>query len=425
MRSLYPSAHHDRFVHSLGVYHLGTLAFRNIKINSTKYLNDILKDEEWDLIQSSFEIACLMHDCGHSPFSHTFEHYYVLNRGEEIDDRLRVNFQEDEDFSRDYKRSSPAAHEKISCLVLLEKYRESILKCGGNPFLVGRMIMGCTYRNNPSILCKVHNKFINLLNGTALDVDSLDYIQRDSWASGVNNVSIDYDRLLGSLVIKLDKVGDPIVGFKKHAISVLENISLGRNFLYKWIYSHHKVLYDQYLLTNSVDLIDKETNNEFCRELFSIDNFYEPKSYNGTHLFLPTDDDVFYCLKKFHKDGSVIDEYLSRSYKYKALWKTQIEFDNIFEGLSSEDLMEIETQLNLKELDSFLGENSNICISAKPKLKGFKQNHYFIFIDGSTIDASKLVNVKDEQNRFFYLYVSQDCLGRKKEIIQKILSFKN
>ena len=32
MRVLYPSAHHDRFIHSLGVYHLGKMAFSHLRM---------------------------------------------------------------------------------------------------------------------------------------------------------------------------------------------------------------------------------------------------------------------------------------------------------------------------------------------------------------------------------------------------------
>ena len=38
---------------------------------------------------------------------------------------------------------------------------------------------------------------------------------------------------------------NPVNFFKKSALSVLENVSIGRNFLYKWIYSHYKVQYEQ------------------------------------------------------------------------------------------------------------------------------------------------------------------------------------
>ena len=258
MRALYPSAHHDRFAHSLGVYYLGQLAFSNLKKNSFEFLKDY--DLNWELIQNSFEIACLLHDCGHSPFSHTFEHYYVFGQeGQNVSQRLNSFFSTDPSFSQDIKKASPAPHEKISALVVLEKFYDAIEDVGGNPKLVARMIMGVQYRKNRDFEEAFFNCFIRLLNGAVIDVDSLDYIQRDSWASGVNNVSIDYERLLRALIINIDERDLPVMGFKKHVVSVLENISIGRNFLYRWIYSHHKITYDQHLLIESIELIDKKT----------------------------------------------------------------------------------------------------------------------------------------------------------------------
>src|SRR5699024_3270354 len=91
MRMLYPSARHDRFIHSLGTFFLGhkaflcfrTNVFRNYgqKTNTRADHYHIYQDEKtnelfWRKCQVLFEIACLLHDCGHAPFSPTFEFHY-------------------------------------------------------------------------------------------------------------------------------------------------------------------------------------------------------------------------------------------------------------------------------------------------------------------------------------------------------------
>ena len=62
MRALYPSAHHDRFVHSLGVFHLGKMAYkgliRNIKNQSYFKGNEAF----WKKREVCFQMACLLHD---------------------------------------------------------------------------------------------------------------------------------------------------------------------------------------------------------------------------------------------------------------------------------------------------------------------------------------------------------------------------
>lgn len=63
-RSLFPSAHHDRFIHSLGVYHLGQKIVDSIK---RRYKGKQFTDYD-DVVYESYILACLLHDVCHSPF---------------------------------------------------------------------------------------------------------------------------------------------------------------------------------------------------------------------------------------------------------------------------------------------------------------------------------------------------------------------
>lgn len=86
---LYPSALHNRFVHSLGVYHLGCLAFNAVlqslkenEDNGTRILGQLnsLCQNKLERYKELFELACLLHDVGHSPFSHTGEEFYTKSK---------------------------------------------------------------------------------------------------------------------------------------------------------------------------------------------------------------------------------------------------------------------------------------------------------------------------------------------------------
>jgi len=108
MRVLYPSSHHDRFIHSLGTFHLGCTAIDYLKKNS----KDILTDEK-DV--NSFKIACLLHDCGHAPFSHTFEDYFNKESLKKI---LIEKLPEDTELQQDMEgRPDSASHEYLSAIV--------------------------------------------------------------------------------------------------------------------------------------------------------------------------------------------------------------------------------------------------------------------------------------------------------------------
>src|SRR6187455_53859 len=65
---VYPGAVHTRLHHSLGAYHLITLA-----ITELKHKNIEITDEE----EVGAKAAILLHDIGHGPFSHALENVLV------------------------------------------------------------------------------------------------------------------------------------------------------------------------------------------------------------------------------------------------------------------------------------------------------------------------------------------------------------
>ena len=71
---LYSSAVHNRFVHSMGVYYLGELTVRQLKKEIAEKTSTSLDIE---LFGELFKLACLLHDVGHAPFSHTGEAFYL------------------------------------------------------------------------------------------------------------------------------------------------------------------------------------------------------------------------------------------------------------------------------------------------------------------------------------------------------------
>jgi len=424
MRVLYPSAHHDRFAHSIGVFFLGQFVFNHLKNNSQEYFKGSIDEEKWEFYRRTFEIACLMHDCGHSPFSHTFEHYYLYNREEEIRNRISLFYKDNKDFKEEYDSALPAEHERISALLLLEEFREQIIEMNASPQLAARMIMGIKYETDLTLITKFENKLIALLNGSGIDVDSLDYIQRDSWASGVSNVNIDFQRLLSAIMIKPDENENVNIVFKKKVLSVIDNISIGRNFLYKWIYSHHKVIYEQELLTKILENINK--GSEFCNKVFSIEAFKNAQEIEGKKYFLPTDDDIIHTIKQYADDDSIINEFLSRDYKYKALWKTYFEFDEShFEKVSDQNRMSIASKVTKGALDKKYGKGNIICIKAKPKLKSINENDFFIEIDNKLIDASKATFQINKNLSYFIVYVTKELRPKKESIIKDILALQS
>ena len=335
MRPLYPSAHHDRFAHSLGVYHLANLAFHHLKKNTAPELLTGLEISDY---RASFLVAALMHDCGHAPFSHTFEEFY--NRGNRAELLLREltgeAFSADYDHNYETERKGPAEHEMFSAAVFLKYYAgvfTDLLKTS-DPILVARMITGCIHQGAKTLAEEIENCLILLLHGSAIDVDKLDYILRDTWASGVNNVSVDVHRLLSALeLVRYD--GHLVPAFNKSALSVIQSVVDGRNYLFNWIYGHHTVCYYNELLTSAVRKLSRLVSpagkpDRLLDTLFSSDAFDGPVKIKTFSAYLPCDGDIYCFLKHYRKDISEVDEILSRQPRLVPLWKTQAEFEHIF-----------------------------------------------------------------------------------------------
>lgn len=244
MRILYPDGKHDRFCHSLGVFYLGNKAVDAL-------LENFSHDNYWQIYSNNdnilfwaknkilFLIACLLHDIGHAPFSHSVEKEVEENSGRdnfkaELAEKINSKEQNEDIYKVSSADIRSAPHEVTGARLILDKLQPNIEKIfdtlieasfpkidnnsvlyaeyyNYNPTIkkdniekdicfIARMIMGVYYKNyTPEN--QIKNCFIELLNGSNFDVDKLDYIIRDTKMSGISNISIDVERLLNSLSI--------------------------------------------------------------------------------------------------------------------------------------------------------------------------------------------------------------------------------
>lgn len=251
MKMLYPNAKHDRFSHSLGVYHLGRKAVKRLIQDIRMTYSKEFSPYYWEKNEILFLIACLLHDIGHAPFSHSLEQLILENSrviktkdGNDLTGKAAklkenqititeklaeyLNYYEktyaSEFYNEEVLVTHGAAHEQTGALLILNKqfYKEKIKQTLLDLFLqekiiqedddldnifneddlcfIARMIIGLKYTDwHPER--QIRNAFIELLNGENFDVDSLDYIVRDTRMSGISNVSLDVERLLNSICV--------------------------------------------------------------------------------------------------------------------------------------------------------------------------------------------------------------------------------
>lgn len=355
-RVLYLAARHDRFIHSLGVYHLARLFSKNLIDNIRIDLPDLkFNENEIKKYQNTFHYAALLHDIGHAPFSHTTEKFFEqskLSDGKrKIDDDLinAVNSyidasneietdkqKQEEKFCKDYASSmqKPKPHEIISATILLNEsdklLAERIVEIDCE--FAARMIIGCTYDYNN---CEeemldnfgIKNCFIRLLNSDTMDVDKLDYITRDAFMTGFKNVSVDIVRLSKSVTAIKNGDGCIYPAFRKNSISVIDNVFRAKKEHSNWVLSHPTVLYESELLKRAVyDL----WGSDEIEKIFSIESLGRTKNQNDYFLF--SDSDIIPKMKeKVDFSGeNIYNEIFDRSKRRKPIWKSYYEYKMLF-----------------------------------------------------------------------------------------------
>jgi HD superfamily phosphohydrolase len=188
---VYPGALHTRFHHALGAMHLMSLAIETLCNKGI----DISPEEKEGLT-----IAILLHDIGHGPFSHALEHTIV----EEI------------------------SHEDISIL-LMNKLNEEF---SGKLSLAISIFKG-----------EYHKHFLHQLVSSQLDMDRMDYLNRDSYFTGVSEGVISSDR-----IIKMLNVKDDSVTVEEKGIYSIEKFLIARRLMYWQVYLHKTVIAAEQLL---------------------------------------------------------------------------------------------------------------------------------------------------------------------------------
>ena len=206
---VYPSAQHSRFEHSLGTMHVAGYA------GETLLTKGYLDNE--DLVQE-LRLAALLHDIGHGPFSHLFE--------EVLEARCKTS------------------HEDMGRKIISYSEVSDIVR---------------KYGYNSSDICKLsfgesNVKFFNEIIAGGLSADSMDYLSRDGFFTGVEYGKIDYHRLISSFEI----VSNGHLAINRSALYSFESMLISRYEMFKAVYFHKTVRSAEVMLLHSMTLADEE-----------------------------------------------------------------------------------------------------------------------------------------------------------------------
>lgn len=327
---LYSSSLHNRFTHSLGVYHLSRIVsdVATDKLPSLKEKAKILK---------TFQLACLLHDVGHSPFSHSGEDFFLNSEGDKYTDLNKMicdlicsrSFKKDVDLISQ-KGNNAKPHEIMSAIISLENFGEEIEKEYKEFFT--RCILGYEYTKKTN-LNDILNFFIRLLNSKIIDIDKLDYIIRDSFITGYQSVSIDYTRLLQGIYFDDNSLSQKNVSvFHKNALSIIENVVFAHDSERKWIQNHPAIVYENYLIQYSIKEIEKEFSAKYGFKLFCKQSLSSQGITKDGKVIvrLLSDEDVL-CYMKKKNNNPIVNEFFDRNKRRHAIWKSEAEFKAVFD----------------------------------------------------------------------------------------------
>lgn len=190
---VYPGAHHSRFHHALGAMHLMGLALESLRSKG----HEITEEEYVGAM-----VAILLHDIGHGPFSHALESSII-----------------------------PGLHHEQLSLWFMEEL---------NHQFQGHLSLGIAIFTD-----QYPKRFLHQLVSSQLDVDRLDYLNRDSFYTGVTEGTVGSDRIIKMLEV----VNDSLVVEEKGMYSI-EKFILARRFMYWQVYLHKTVLSAENLLVH-------------------------------------------------------------------------------------------------------------------------------------------------------------------------------
>ncbi|MCL5878026.1 MAG: HD domain-containing protein [Candidatus Bathyarchaeota archaeon] len=272
---VYPGANHTRFEHSLGVMFLSGQVLVN------PHISKVVSDDEVDMCR----ISALLHDCGHGPFSHVFEHLLI----------------------KDLEKT----HEDItSWIIEKSEVSDHLSKMGYNPKEVGGLAVGKLHKKNRA--------FLDQIISSAVDVDKQDFIVRDTYHTGAEYGFIDVYRLIHAL----DLLGENLA-VELGALSALEAFVIARIESFKSIYFHRVGRAAQIMLATAMAKANEE---------LGLTAFRTPEEY------LVLDDyTVWSALKKCKASNKIISDLENRRMLKCAYERTFYEKDAMISNLFGQE----------------------------------------------------------------------------------------
>jgi len=235
---VYPGATHSRLEHSLGVYanSLGLLDHLTSQTGTSQ------TDTFSSVAQEAFVVAALVHDAGHWPFCHPIE---------DMGDALSVS------------GSNPGMtkHENRVEAILRDSEIARCLaddwQCVADDVMAILRPKSFDEREGCQLSRDEVSFFASCLSGP-IDIDKLDYLQRDSLHAGVPyGRNFDPERIVAALCVHPH---EPKLAIGEKGRTAAEMMVFGRYVMFSEVYWHHTVRAATAMLQRALFALTHETN---------------------------------------------------------------------------------------------------------------------------------------------------------------------
>lgn len=232
---VFPGATHTRYLHSIGVMNVSTLVF--------DFLFKGKNDSETSRLRETLRLACLLHDIGHAPLSHSTES--VMPMVSEL--KLPKRF-------LDLSVDRQASHEDYTIKSITDSSFTQSFKgvrevFGIDPNAIAELVVGETTDAAYFTVAGINYfPLLHQLVSSEMDCDRMDYLLRDSYFCGVSYGKFDLDWIIDNLkVCHVDR--EAYLGISERAISTFDDFLLSRFHMFMMVYFHYRaVCLEQMLL---------------------------------------------------------------------------------------------------------------------------------------------------------------------------------
>ena len=269
-----------RFPHSLGSMHVANLMFEKL----SRDLN--LEKSKYDHYRALALVAALLHDIGHSPFSHSSED---------------INDIKHEVWTQKLILSPETQINKV-----LESYQSGFAK------------------DIASILNKTYPvKFLSSIVNSQLDCDRFDYLIRDSFHTGTAYGNFDLNRVIASITVDIEN--DCLVVSGEKGMLAVEDYLYARYSMYLQVYQHKKCLAsDSHLLKlfQRVKILIRSKRIAYL-ETGLMKWITNPENLTVTEFLNIDDTTVMHHIKHWAQEKDLILKDLSKRFLSRQLFKAE------------------------------------------------------------------------------------------------------